>query len=412
MRRQLDRWLFGVGAVCLLSAIVAGSVKAFGLELPVVDSVLRQVLLATLGLAVMAASFFFRTDSLSIAPTRQFEDTSEPIVPVSGAIPRPTPYFTGREQLLDELHTMLDDQGLVVLTGLGGVGKTQLTIAYIRMHRRIYDVVWWIRAAEESRLAEDYASLGDHEGLREQSDEIRSRVAAVRHWLEARGHWLLVFDDADDASTLQSYLPSQQTGHIIVTSRSRLWHEAATLEVKPWSKIESVAFVRSYTAADGATAKALAVDLGCLPLALEQARAYLQETSRSVPEYLNELRARSAELFAHGTPARYEYTVATTWSISLQRVQEEAAAAEQLLAIWAFLAPEDLPRALLVAHADQLPKRLGHVVSDTMTYDQTIGVLERYSLIAVTQDALSMHRLVHAVVRAHVRVRDQRAGLA
>jgi tetratricopeptide (TPR) repeat protein len=340
-------------------------------------------------------------DQLGVAPA------ARPVGLVHGAVPRATPFFTGRQELLSEVRQRLRGDGFLALAGLGGVGKTQLAIAYRRRATQLYDLVWWVRAEQPATLAEDYAALADFKALCEPMATVATKVASTRRWLEANGRWLLIFDNAESAAVLEPYIPSAQTGHVLVTSRDRLWPEA-TLEVRPWSRPESVAFLRSHSGSDEATATTLAGALGDLPLALEQARAYLQETERSVPEYLNELQARSGELLARGTPLRYAATVATTWWVSLERVREQAPAAELLLRLFAFLAPDDIPRVLVPDHLAELPKRLQATAADHSSYDAAISILGHYSLTVVTEDSMSIHRLVQAVVRRQLDPRDQR----
>jgi tetratricopeptide (TPR) repeat protein len=134
-------------------------------------------------------------------------------------------------------------------------------------------------------------------------------------------------------------------------------------------------------------------------LALEQAAAYLDETGIDTSEYLNVLATHAQELFAAGRPTTTEQTIATTWTLSLQRLREHAPAAEDLLTLCAFLAAEDIPRNLPAEHPDVLPERLAAAVASPTAYQQTIGQLRRYALVKTTGDALSVHRLVQLVVR-------------
>jgi tetratricopeptide (TPR) repeat protein len=134
-------------------------------------------------------------------------------------------------------------------------------------------------------------------------------------------------------------------------------------------------------------------------LALEQAAAYLEETGATPAEYLELLGDRAKELFALGRPATTEQTIATTWRASLERLRAEAPAAEELLTVCAFLAPDDLPRTLLTDHAGLLPDRLAAAVADRLEFQQTLGTLRRYSLATLTPETVGVHRLVQAVVR-------------
>jgi len=91
------------------------------------------------------------------------------------------------------------------------------------------------------------------------------------------------------------------------------------------------------------------------------------------------------ELLGLGGPVDYQHTVATTWTVALERVRAQAPAAEDLLGLCAFLAPENLPCTLLSGHADQLPDRLQQAAGDRFAFDQTLGALGRYSLVTASE---------------------------
>jgi hypothetical protein len=89
---------------------------------------------------------------------------------------------------------------------------------------------------------------------------------------------------------------------------------------------------------------------------------------------------------------------------SIQRLRQQTPAAEELLVLCAFLAPDDIPRSLPTSRPNALPEGLAATVRAPLAYQQAIGALRRYSLITVSQDgqALSVHRLVQAVTRQQV----------
>jgi hypothetical protein len=232
-------------------------------------------------------------------------------------------------------------------------------------------------------LAEDYAALADAKRLTDPSAGLAEKTAAASRWLqETTQRWLLVFDNATDAATVDPYLPSDTSrGHVMVTSRDRLWPEVATIAVQPLDRAESVRFLGEHTPSDPGTAKSLAEFLGDLPLALEQARAYLAATRRPAAAYLQdlqrELAGRSGELLGAGAPAHYQATVATTWALSIRQVQAEAPGATELLTLLAFLAPEAIPRSLPTEHRDRLPRELQQVAADPGSYERAVGALAR-----------------------------------
>jgi len=324
-------------------------------------------------------------------------------------IPHPhNPNFTGRVDLLDRLHEALASGERAAftqtsaITGLGGVGKTQLALQYAYTHLNDYQVIWWVRSEEPATLAADYASLAARLDLHEKSSQDqRVIVEAVRRWLEQNGGWLLVFDNAQSFKDLEDYLLRAGSGHVIITSRNQSWGGIARmLTVDIFTPAESVEFLRRRTGQDDEdAANALAEALWNLPFALEQAGAYIEETGITLSDYLKRFQEEQKEVLKRGKPASYPATVATTWEISFSRVQEESEAGADLLRLCAFLAPDNIPKSLLVAGAEHLPEPLSTVVTTELKFDDAVAALKRYSLMTVADDFLSVHRLVQAVAR-------------
>ncbi len=320
-----------------------------------------------------------------------------------GALPRvwnipyqPNPNFTGRSELLAELDRTLTDTPICGLTriaiyGLGGVGKTQLAVEYAYRHRVDYDVIWWVRAEEVDTLAPDFTALATKLDLPEKDERALPVITeAVQRWLAQTDRWLLVFDNARDPKVLRDFLPQSQSGHIIITSSNVNWGSMAKkLEVKVLSRDESMKFLLNRTKQqDTAAAQALASELGDLPLALEQAGAYIEATGRPLADYLHLFRQHQREMLQRGQPSTdYPATVATTWELSFQQMLPLAA---ELMNLCAFLAPEAIPQWLL-----------RDAVKDELTFDEAIAALRQYSLIDVdaTARTFTIHRLVQAVTR-------------
>jgi len=320
---------------------------------------------------------------------------------------RRNPNFTGRATLLADLRTALTSGQPAALTqaisGLGGVGKTQLALEYAYRHTADYAVVWWVRAEEPAALSAGFAALAGPLDLPEKAAaEQPVVVAAARRWLEHNDGWLLVFDNAPDPAALRDFLPQGGAGHVLITSRYPAWRGVASpLSVRVLERAESVAFLLRRTGqTDQAAAGVLAGELGDLPLALEQAGAYMETTGRALADYLSLFRQRQGDLLRRGRPSTdYPATVATTWEISFQQLQQTSPAAAGLLNLCAFLAPDDIPRELLGAGAAHLPESLAAALADPLAGDEALAALRRYSLAEVSGDALAVHRLVQAVAR-------------
>ena len=148
------------------------------------------------------------------------------------------------------------------------------------------------------------------------------------------------------------------------------------------------------------TGEQIAEELGRLPLALEQAAAWLDRSQMPGLEYLELLRSRGAELYARGQVSDRSDTIATLWEISVGRVTAENPAAVLLLSVCAYLAPEPVPLDLFTAHADLLPEPLSSAAADRLAFTDAIAVLVDYSLAKRTPAGLQLHRLVQATIRA------------
>jgi tetratricopeptide (TPR) repeat protein len=330
--------------------------------------------------------------------------------PSTWNVPHPhNPNFTGRKELLERLQEALMSGQSAALTqaiyGMGGVGKTQLATEYAYRHRGEYDVVWWVRAEEAATLAADYAGLAGElwPDTKDVTDQ-EALVEEVRRWLEHERDWLLIFDNANKQEDLAGYLPGMANGHVIITSRDPNWVDAAnTIGVEVFELAEAVEFLLKRTRQqDRESAKKLAEELGCLPLALAQAGAYIEANRVAIARYLELFLSKRPKLWAKEKgPPGYDKTVSATLSLAIERVEAERPAAVDLLNLCAFLGPDDIPLRMLSEGKEYLPERLGETVADELEMNEAVGALRRYSLVEVDveKESLSVHRLVQAVVR-------------
>jgi hypothetical protein len=323
----------------------------------------------------------------------------------------------GREELLEELDARLASEPgrggprVVALCGLGGAGKTSIAIEYAHLHLAEVATCWQFSAEDETVLAAEFAVLAAELGVRDVTD-VRDPVASV-HGVLARQEsgWLLVFDNAPDLAAVEQFLPPAGPGRVLVTTQSQHWPPGQVLDVPVLGTEVATAFLVTRTGeADRAMASELAAELGGLPLALEQAAAYMQATGTSLARYLPLFRARHADLLARGEAPGHREHVAATLSLALNRLEHDAPASVGLLRLLAFLAPEPVPLELLLDRP-HLVSRLGAettgliepLLADPVAVDDAVAALRRYSLVTPTGDGqVQVHRLVQAITRAQL----------
>jgi hypothetical protein len=323
-------------------------------------------------------------------------------------VARRNEHFTGRGNLLARLGAMKAGEPTAVLqavTGLGGIGKTELVVEYGYCHQEDYELVYTLRADTDAVLLEDMRGLARRVGLSQARDGLTARV---NRWLRSHRGWLLIFDNADSLPGLTEYLPDGP-GHVLITSRDAVWRQrAAVVEVDVWEPTESVEFLRSRLAAslvcDGAAH--VAELLGHFPLALEQAAGFMEANGVTCTAYARLYQERSGDLLDAYAPKAlgYDKTVAATWIVTFEAVQRSQPQALELLRLCAYLAPDALPESVFTRGSSVLPASLRPIVADPIAFNAALGELHRYRLVRRSGDGmLSMHRLVQHVVRMEAR---------
>lgn len=326
-------------------------------------------------------------------------------------------FFVGRDDVLETLEVSFRQREadqlpqIAAITGLGGIGKTQTALEYAYRSRGQHRVTWWLPAATTADLDQGVALLAQALGLAAVNPPETSQ--AVRRWLERERDYLLVLDNAEHPEDLRAYLPANPGGCILITSRYPRWSDIAELApLTPLSEEHATTFLQRRVNGAEADAFALAKALGYLPLALEQAAAYMEQTGQSASGYIALYESRFSRLATEGKPSSYPQTILTTWDISLAEARRSCPVSADLLRLLAFLAPDDVPRSLLLGRAASLPRALSRALDDGLAFDHAVGALRRYSLIQATGDSLGVHRLVQTVTRARMTNRTPWANAA
>ena len=341
------------------------------------------------------------------------------------------PNFTGRETQLAQLEESLfagEQTTKVAITGLGGVGKTQLVLELAYRIRERYEncLVIWIPATNIESLHQAYLNVARQLRIPGSEEENVNAKKLVQGYLskESAGRWLLVFDNADDidmwigksgqgSGRLIEYLPRSKQGSIVFTTRDRktavkLAHqnviEVPEIDEDVAIQLLQKCLINPDLVNNRPDTTALLKELTYLPLAIVQAAAYINMNGIAFADYLSLLADQeedvidllSEEFEDDGRYDNIKNPVATTWLISFEQIRQCDPLAADYLSFMACIDPKGIPQSLLPAGASR-KKEI-----------DAIGTLEAYSFIIkrTTDRALDLHRLVHLATRNWLQQND------
>lgn len=313
-------------------------------------------------------------------------------------LPRPPArVFAGRGTPLRLLAEALAVQGGAVVTqavyGLGGVGKSELALHHAAAHRGDYQLVWWITAADTAQVEAALAGLaGRLCPVIAMAGTTQDAAAWAVGWLQAHTGWLLVLDNVEDPADVEPLLGQLSGGHVILTTRRDMDWQRVAVPVRlnvldPDSAVRVITARTGHgTAADEEAAAGIATELGHLPLALDQAAAYIAQQHITPAAYLDSLRQHPARMYAAAGGGDAQRTIARLWDITITAIRDRGQIAAELLDVLACYGPDTIPRVMLGG---------GGPREDA---DEALGLLASYSMITLTAEDVSMHRLLQAVI--------------
>ena len=345
---------------------------------------------------------------------------------VAGNVPLEPPAFRRRADLAGRLRAAGPGVPVVrAVTGMRGVGKSQLAAAYAR--ERIADgwrLVAWINADDEFTMLDGLAVVAARLGLGQPGASLAAAGAEVRDYLAADGdRCLLVFDNVTDPGVLLPYLPAAGTAQVVVTSTAAATAQLGNpVPVDAFTGEEALGFLAERTGLDDPDgALGLATELGFLPLALAQAAAVIRRRALGYAEYRSllreapvreQLRPGKAEQYPRGTAE------AILLSVDTLAADDPSALCGQVLAIISLLSPDGVRRDMLRLAAGtnifSLPPasvrgRIGQLLGrypnrpvDVAAIDEAVGRLAESSLVTIgggPAPVVAAHPLVRRVVR-------------
>ncbi|MFH8608778.1 tetratricopeptide repeat protein [Streptomyces sp. NPDC018029] len=307
----------------------------------------------------------------------------------------PSRFFVGREEALATLGRALSEGSQTItqtLHGLGGVGKTTLALHYAHANRHAYRLVWWLRADTPDLIDASLAALATRlRGDRAPTLATAQAASWAIGWLQTHPGWLLVFDNAERPEDVRAVTGQLRgSGRQLITSRCKGGWPGEPIPLAVLDAEASLNLLARLTdGGDEVEARALAEELGHLPLALEQAGAFIAQTTITIADYramFREYTRNTTDAAPQGSdPTR---TMARIWRITLDALHERDPRAVALLRVAAWYAPTSIPRYLFAPLAENLVDLAG-----------LLSLLANYSMITLDSSTLGVHRLVQTVAR-------------
>lgn len=369
------------------------------------------------GYAALTAAAYARI-LLSVVPSQILVDGAEARKRI-WMIPFPrNPRFVGREDEITQIQHKISNQypPNIALTGLGGVGKTQIAteLAYRVRETDQGRSVFWISFMSQETIEQGFMNIAEHLKLKfdDNPADVKMRVKSYLS-RDSAGQWLLICDNADDMDTwdikdLKSSLPRSYQCHILFTTRNRKLAQMLAphnmivvpdIDERTAEEIFQRSLLQSYTH-ERSIVTTLLQQLTFLPLAITQAAAYINSNGIGVAEYVDLLQEQEhdiVELLSEDFEDEGRYTetqnpVATTWLVSFNQIKRLDSLAAEYLSFMACVDPRDIPRSLLPSATSK--KRM----------TDALGLLSAYSFVTLQKEGLlSLHRLVHLATRSWIR---------
>ncbi|KAI2623399.1 hypothetical protein GGS21DRAFT_339699 [Xylaria nigripes] len=360
--------------------------------------------------------------------------------------------FVAREQEVTEIHQTLRSNGsrrVVVLHGLGGIGKTQLAISYAKQFKDKYSAVFWLNIKDEDAVKQSFANtakqiLREHPSAPyisdlEPEDDVDQIIIAVKAWLSLPNNtrWLLIYDNYDNpllpdnntdvaAVDIGKYLPDTDQGSVVITTRSSQVKLGHTMRLRKIENIDDCVAILLATSKredsiNDPDAVNLAKELDGLPLALATAGAYLEQTATSFSSYLRLYKESWARL-QESSPKLKSYDdriLYSTWQLSFDRVREKNENSANLLRLWGYFDSQDLWLQLLQHTEPKDPRWVAEVAKDELSFNETIRTLSEYGLVEISSSVpgltesrgYSVHSCIHSWI-IHVLNQDWEEDLA
>lgn len=332
-----------------------------------------------------------------------------------------TPFTERKDSIIAKIASIFNNStySLLVLTGFGGVGKTRIMSEYAhRIEKETNTKVFWFNAISAENIREQIRQfVVIHQEVSEDESDNTIIFDAFKDWTKENGDYLFLLDNVESIDDIELFLSDGSFSikgrrHLLMTSRlnEKELGDIESVRVEVLEKDEAESFLQSHTqqVTDEFSVK-IAEMLGYLPLALEQASAYIYEEKITYQQYAklieNEFILETLDI---NHPEYGSVSVRATWNITMQRIKIESA--KELLWLCAYFAPDNIHIQWFVDALEFLPQKLKDDIQVRLKI--IVDQLKKYSLVKIENNKISIHRLLQEVIRkALYEEQDQWLGI-
>ena len=333
----------------------------------------------------------------------------------------PLASFTGRKELLKDIKEAFrskirDKTTSVVLSGLPGVGKTQLATEFIKEYAHHYKLVWTFNAESNGTLWESYRGLAQALNLKLRSEILfrAEEILKINEWLQKNPRWLLYFENVQDPKSLEQNLP-QNGGQVLITTRQcKHWKESTVISLEEFQKKESIDLLEKLIPEhkrDRKSIEKLAEVLGHMPLALSQVGSYIKdnECGLTSSDYLNHFSKERLTMWPSEKPSSgYSKTVANVWKETLDNIKISFPDSAEILGICSYLNSSRINSDWLknwYMEKNQLPQNFALI----QKFNEVMQPLMNFSLLSWEKDqkSIQINSLLQLIIRDNLKKEQQ-----
>ncbi len=307
--------------------------------------------------------------------------------------------FYGRNQIIEEILLKLSKDKLVFLTGVGGIGKTQIVQEIVFQLQNKYRLIMWFSSDTEIELLNEFNTAAiTYKLINEKEENFNYLTTILSSFIGEFPNSLIVYDGADDISlellTEKCVFPNSDI--IITTQNSNIdLDEFSVIPIDTFTPEEAKFFLMNYsnnrkqTEQDTEVIATLCDLLENYPLALEYARAYVNKTQNSFVEYIQIYKQHKHDIL-NKPLSKYKKTAYTAWKLSYDKIVSQSKDAKDILNILSFLDTHDIPLRDIFVLSQQY---------SLDKFNSIILIIKNYSLLKTQNDFASMHGITQEFIR-------------